>query len=292
VTAQETPIAKTPMVRKNLLSQWRALCAATKKELLLYLRYPFTVISFPIDTFIWMFEYFTVYLMFSGGTTEAPATFVNLSGTSNVVGFIVLGTIVMFYFQGTNFQIGYFLRREQQTGTLEVNFLSPSSPIIVLLGRVLAYDIMSVLYTGTIALFYVSGFGMSPTGDLALSVIALTLVISMAFGFGLMLASLVMLYKTVDALGGILNQIMRILSGFIYPLAVLPGWAQTIARIIPLTQAIQVFRGALLSGQGYSYQLADLMWPIAFGLFLPLIGYFTFENFERRAKRKGGLSQY
>ena len=209
-----------------------------------------------------------------------------------MVGFIVLGTIVMLYFQNTTYQIGYSLRWEQQTGTLEVNFLSPSSPIILLLGRVFAYDIMSILYTGTIVLFYISGFGLSPTGDLTLSVIALMLVISMAFGFGLMLASLVMLYRTVDALGGILNQTMRILSGFIYPLAVLPSWAQGIAQIVPLAQAIQVFRGVLLSGQEYAYQLGDLAWPVVFGLVLPLLGYFIFKKFERKAKQKGGLSQY
>ncbi|MCW4020161.1 MAG: ABC transporter permease [Candidatus Bathyarchaeota archaeon] len=280
------------MVRKSVSSQGKALCAATKKELLIYVRYPFRIISFLVTSFLWVLEYFTVYLMFSGGKGTVPATFVSYSGTSNVIGFIVLGTIVMLYFDNMTYQIGYALRWEQQTGTLEANFLSPSSPIIVLLGRVFAYDIMSILYIGTIVLFYVLGFGVLPMGDLVLSVTALMLVISMAFGFGLMLASLVIIYKTIDALGGILNQTMRILSGFIYPLAVLPSWAQSIAQIVPLTQAIQVFRGALLSGQDYTYQLSDLAFPLIFSLVLPLLGYMAFKKFERRAKREGGLSGY
>jgi ABC-2 type transport system permease protein len=69
-----------------------------------------------------------------------------------------------------------------------------------------------------------------------------------------------------------------LLSGFMFPFRGMPGWAQAIGEVLPLTHFLRIVRGILLKGN----ELADVlpeMWPImAFMAVVLLIGLRTFRS--------------
>ncbi len=53
-----------------------------------------------------------------------------------------------------------------------------------------------------------------------------------------------------------------LLSGFLYPFAALPGWAQAIGNVFPLTHFIRAASGVMLRGDGWSDAVTHAL-PIA-----------------------------
>jgi ABC-2 type transport system permease protein len=52
-----------------------------------------------------------------------------------------------------------------------------------------------------------------------------------------------------------------LLSGFMFPFRGMPGWAQVIGNVLPLTHFLQLVRGILLKGDSL-YALWPQLWPI------------------------------
>jgi ABC-2 type transport system permease protein len=53
-----------------------------------------------------------------------------------------------------------------------------------------------------------------------------------------------------------------LLSGFMFPFRGMPGWAQALGEVLPLTHFIRIVRGILLKGNGPA-EIAPEVWPIA-----------------------------
>ncbi len=69
-----------------------------------------------------------------------------------------------------------------------------------------------------------------------------------------------------------------LLSGFMFPFRGMPGWAQAIGEVLPLTHFLRIVRGVLLKGNGLADVLPEI-WPIvAFMVAVMLIGLRTFRS--------------
>jgi ABC-2 type transport system permease protein len=62
------------------------------------------------------------------------------------------------------------------------------------------------------------------------------------------------------------------LSGFMFPFRGLPGWAQVLGEVIPITHFLRVIRGSLLKGQVLADMAPDLL---GLGAFLVLVSVLT-----------------
>jgi ABC-2 type transport system permease protein len=60
-----------------------------------------------------------------------------------------------------------------------------------------------------------------------------------------------------------------LLSGYMFPFRGMPGWAQDIGEVLPLTHFLRVVRGILLKGNGF-VEIAPDLWPIALFLVVML----------------------
>ena len=52
-----------------------------------------------------------------------------------------------------------------------------------------------------------------------------------------------------------------LLSGFMFPFRGMPGWAQHLGELLPLTHFLRIVRGILLKGNGFGQVLPEL-WPL------------------------------
>jgi ABC-type multidrug transport system, permease component len=140
------------------------------------------------------------------------------------------------------------LTREVERGTMENLLAMPTSPLEIMLGKVLPY-----LAVGAVQVIVVLGaarflFSVPFVGSLSLLV----------SGILVFVLALVLLGYTFSTLARSQMQAMQLtfffflpsilLSGFMFPFRGMPAWAQWIGEVLPLTHFLRVIRAVMLKG--------------------------------------------
>ena len=156
------------------------------------------------------------------------------------------------------------LTREIERGTMENLLAMPATPIEIMLGKVLPYLAIGavqvvVILTAARGLFnvpFVGGLGL-------LSVAIVTFVFALVLlGYTMSTFSRTQMQAMQLAFFFFLPSLL--LSGFMFPYAGMPAWAQALGEIFPLTHFLRIVRGIMLKG-------ADLA---AIGVELSILGLF------------------
>ncbi|MBK8457946.1 MAG: ABC transporter permease [Phyllobacteriaceae bacterium] len=140
------------------------------------------------------------------------------------------------------------LTRETERGTMENLLAMPATPMEIMLGKVIPYLVVGavqviVVLVASKLLFAVPFVG--PMGLLLFSILVFVL-------------ALVLLGYTISTMSETQMQAMQLtfffflpsllLSGFMFPFRGMPGWAQAIGEIFPLTHFLRVIRAVMLKG--------------------------------------------
>ena len=180
---------------------------------------------------------------------------------------------------------------ERWEGTIEYTFMAPLSRSMHLFGMG-AYAVLYGLIRATILFFVVAAFiGIHMPDANFGSAFALLGIASISFmGIGMMTAVLPLISPEKGAqLGFVAQGLMLAVSGVYYPVSVMPGWMQAIAKISPATYALRGDRAAIVNGAGLAW--ADV-WPLLVIAVLAIpIGLATFKRGERYAKKHGKLKR-
>ena len=123
-------------------------------------------------------------------------------------------------------------------------------------------------------------------------VVAAPLVVAAFTGLGLLAAGTTMLVRRLNPVANIVGSLSFFLSGVMYPVSVLPGWLRAIGRLLPLTHALALMRGALLIGAGPTALKESLLALLLFSAVLAPAGVAVFVFALRRARADGSLSHY
>jgi ABC-2 type transport system permease protein len=142
---------------------------------------------------------------------------------------------------------------------------------------------------GAIAL----GFGL----DFEASGIGPALLILMAFlpftwGLGLVSAAAVVTFRRGGSATTMVVTMLGLLSGAVFPIALLPGFLQMIAEWNPFAIAIDGVRDALIGGTGWSEALGDLPRLVPLSLLGLVLGALCFRAAVARERRRGTLGHY
>src|SRR3974377_2293573 len=126
----------TSIIRRHGLgAELSALRAVVRREWTIFRRYP----SWIIALFIWPIIFPMAYILSSqalaGPNNGGLLIFQHNAGTTDVIGYIVIGTIIWMWQNVVLWNVGFSLREEQLRGTLESNWLSPSWRFSLLLGN-------------------------------------------------------------------------------------------------------------------------------------------------------------
>lgn len=123
-----------------------------------------------------------------------------------------------------------------------------------------------------------------------LAIVALTVVCM--WGMGLLFGGLAVLYKQLGPADLVVRTLFLFLSGIFVPLELLPGWAQGVSKLLPLTYSFHLLRDVVVDGVPLgesSYQLAILA---LFTLVFVVAGNVTYRRYVEKARRQGAIQGY
>jgi ABC-2 type transport system permease protein len=182
---------------------------------------------------------------------------------------------------------------ERWEGTIEYTFMAPLSRAMHLAGQgafAIVYGLVRAVFLfGVCTLF----FSLSmPDANFFAAFVVLAIASVSFIGIGIMTSVLPLISPEKGTqLGFIAQGTLLVVSGVYYPVSVLPGWMQFLAKFSPATYALEGIRQAILEGQGVT-EMADQIVPlIVIGVVSIPLGLWVFRRGELYAKRHGKLKR-
>lgn len=171
-----------------------------------------------------------------------------------LMGVVLTMTMVMF--------TGLAVTRENERGTMENLLATPVQPLEVMAGKIAPYIIVGYIQVLLILLAARLLFNVPMVGSLVLlsSVLIVFMAANLAVGYTFSTIARNQLQAMQMTFFFFLPSLL--LSGFMFPFRGMPGWAQALGEMLPLTHFLRIVRGILLKGNGVTEVVPDL-WPIA-----------------------------
>jgi ABC-2 type transport system permease protein len=154
--------------------------------------------------------------------------------------------------------------REIERGTMENLLSMPIRPVEIMLGKILPFVAVGFIQMAIILLAARYLFGVPVVGSLALLVALTTLfaAANLAVGYTFSTIARNQLQAVQMTFMFFLPNIL--LSGFMFPFRGMPGWAQAIGEVLPLTHFMRIARGIMLKGNTMADMEIDVLALVLF----------------------------
>ncbi|NAS12188.1 ABC transporter permease [Poritiphilus flavus] len=172
------------------------------------------------------------------------------------------------------------IAKEKEIGTMEILLVSPLSPLLIILGKVAPYALLSFVNAIVVILIGFFVFDVPVLGSTLLLLSMCFLYVFTALSLGILISTTVKTQQEamMKSLMGLMMPSM-LLSGFIFPLASMPVVLEYIGKIIPATYFIRILKGVMLRGVGLNFILFEIAVLLAMTLgFL----FLSWRNFKIR----------
>ena len=133
----------------------------------------------------------------------------------------------------------------------------PITPLEIMLGKIIPYILVGFLQTSLIIGIGMGLFGIPLFGSLALLAALSTLFITANLSIGYTFSTIAQNQLQAMQMSMMFFLPNILLSGFMFPFAGMPAWAQWIGEALPLTHYIRIVRAIMLKGASGSELLFD-----------------------------------
>ena len=284
--------APATLSRPSPFSELRAFYAVFLREWRIMRRYP----SWVVAEIVWPVLFPAIYILsaraLAGPDGSEVANFAAATGTSDYMGYIVIGTTVWMWQNISLWSVGFALRNEQFRGTLESNWLAPVWRFSFPLGSGLLQALTMVVFLALAGVQFRLLYGVRLEGDPLLLLLVFAASVPSIYGLGLAFASLIMAVQEANAFVFLVRGLVMVFCGVTFPVGVLPASMQAVAAWLPPTYAIRAIRTAALTRATLADLLPDVAIWLGFGAAWMLAGYLAFVWVDRRARRTGVLGQH
>lgn len=154
------------------------------------------------------------------------------------------------------------ITRERERGTMENLLATPARPFEVMTGKILPYIAVGYIQVTLILLAARLLFDVPMVGSLVLLYGIALLFIAANLSVGITFSTVAKNQLQAVQMAVFFFLPSLLLSGFMFPFRGMPGWAQAIGSVLPLTHFLRIVRGVLLKGNGL-IEIAPELWPIA-----------------------------
>ncbi|MHA1247604.1 MAG: ABC transporter permease [Candidatus Thorarchaeota archaeon] len=276
----------------RVLLDWRAARIFAEKNLMISLRYPANIIVWGVVPILWLAPYVLMMTALSG--SAGIIRFQELSGFDDFVKFAIVGWFVYQYVDNAIWSIGNNFRWEQFSGTLEPLFVAPVSRVSILLGAAISDTVFTTLSAVVLLGTSCVLFGVSYSFVMVAPVIlTLLLMLFALFGFGFMVAGLILVFKDPSVLTQLVDTVAFTVTPVNYPVQALPPYARFLAYLIPATIAMEVIRHLLIDAYiEMSVFLTSIMFLLLLLVGFWVVGLAAFRYAERWTKERGSMGGF
>ena len=148
------------------------------------------------------------------------------------------------------------IAREREIGTLEQILVTPLTNWEFMVGKTAVPAMFACAMAIPVILISVLWFRVPFRGSLLFLALAMVPFVLSSLGLGLLISAVSKTQRQAQMLNFFTNLPQTLLSGFIFPIATMPAWAQWLATIIPQRYFLEIVRGVYLKGSGIHY-----LWP-------------------------------
>ena len=173
-----------------------------------------------------------------------PAAVTALNIVPGLVGTILTLTMLIF--------TALSVTREIERGTMENLLSMPITPVEIMLGKIIPYVLDGFVQAALIIGIGVTLFGVPIVGSLVMLAALSTLFIATNLSIGYTFSTVAQNQLQAMQMSMMFFLPNILLSGFIFPFAGMPIWAQWIGEALPLTHYIRIVRSIMLKGSNLS----------------------------------------
>lgn len=190
------------------------------------------------------------------------------SGETNFFSYVVLGSGLMSLWGCICFSSAGDINRERHGGTLAIIYAAPVKFNEIIMGKILGNTFLSLL-SFFICLFISVVLFHIPIiiGNPLLFIISFLATIISFVVIATIVAYLLMLSRKTELYMNCIEVPLIVLSGFVFPVSILPMPIQIISKILPSTYAVELMRSSV-----YGVESKDMFWKeFALLLFISFI---------------------
>ena len=173
-----------------------------------------------------------------------PAGATQLNIVPGLVGTILTMTMLIF--------TALSVTREIERGTMENLLSMPISPFEIMLGKIVPYILVGFVQAALIISIGVTLFKVPIVGNLAVLAALSTLFIATNLSIGYTFSTIAQNQLQAMQMSMMFFLPNILLSGFLFPFAGMPLWAQYVGEALPLTHFLRVIRAVMLKGSNLS----------------------------------------
>lgn len=169
-----------------------------------------------------------------------PAAVSQLNIVPGLLGVILTLTMLIF--------TALSVTRETERGTMENLLSMPIRPLEIMLGKITPYIVIGFLQASLIVVAAVVLFGVPVLGSFGLLALLTTLFIATNLSIGYTFSTLAQNQLQAVQMAMMYFLPNMLLSGFLFPFAGMPRWAQYVGETLPLTHYVRIVRSIMLKG--------------------------------------------
>lgn len=143
--------------------------------------------------------------------------------------------------------------REREVGTMEVVLVSPVPPLLVILGKLVPYFVLSCANLASVLLLSVFVLGVPVAGSLAALLVLSLVYIALGLALGLFISTIATTQVAAMLVSGMAFMLpVILLSGMIFPVETMPAILRWVSAIVPARWYIAAIRAVMIKGLGFS----------------------------------------
>ena len=181
--------------------------------------------------------------------------------------FMVPGILAILVTMVGSFLAAMNIVREKEVGTIEQINVTPVHKYQFLLGKLIPFWVLGLV---TLAMGFLVAwiiFGIIPVGHY-ITIFSFAAVYLLAvLGIGLLVSTYADTQQQATLIAFFFMMIFILLSGLYTPVESMPGWAQVISWLNPVTHFVTVVRAVVIKGSGISDVLPELFTVLGFAIF-------------------------
>jgi ABC-2 type transport system permease protein len=157
---------------------------------------------------------------------------------------------------------GLAITRERERGTMENLLSMPTRPSEVLIGKIVPYILVGYIQVSVILIAASFLFHVPIEGSIILLGVVALVFIAANLAMGITFSTIAKNQLQAVQMTFFFFLPSILLSGFMFPFRGMPGWAQMLGEVLPLTHFLRIVRGILLKGNGIT-DVSLQLWQLA-----------------------------